>query len=415
MQNNHIFRKHLFTDLRPYVCIFEICDLKLFSDRYTWFEYKLECHRLEWCCRFCSHPPFTSESNFKSHMHARHDHFSTPSQLSALIPISKQPVDRVPATACVLCDWESILRDSNTDNPADETLVVTVEQFRRHLGSHMESLALFALPRNYEDEGKSGNTNEAARFAGSASSHQSFQEQRALSWHTDSSHEATQDDTVPDMGLELLSFSYMSPFISQSARPSLSPWSRSMLDCRPWAKKPFPRYGAAASQVFSAEGDLYFYGGLVDSHTIKGDFGVIMMMVTSTVSCVPIATSSEGPGSRFGAAAVLTEKLFIVFGGLTGVDEDEKLDNALYTFNTGKILVFYEDPYTNMRRYETTDEVARRLRTRWKIRSHHEHHPYQHCLFWRPEKRGWNIRSHHKRPFNQDCCFRGPEGRRLLQ
>jgi len=377
LQNDQTFRKHLFTDLRPYVCTFEQCDLKLFPDRHTWFEHELECHRLEWCCHLCSHPPFTSESDFRKHMHARHAHFTSSGQLSALLQISKQPVDRIPAAACDLCDWETILRNSDTSNQADDTLVVTVEQFRRHLGSHMETLALFALPRNYRDEGENANTNEAARFAQSASSHQSSLEQRPLSWPTESSHEATQDGTVPDVEIEPRPYSPMSPFmsplVSQSARPSLSPWSRSIPDCRPWTKNPFPRYGAAAPQVCSEEGDLYFHGGLVDRHAIRGDCGVIKMMGKS---CIPIATSSEGPGSRVGAAALLVEKLFLVFGGDTGVDEGEKLDNALYAFNTSKMPVLDEDPRTNISRQERMDKVARRLRTRGKIWSHREHYFY---------------------------------------
>lgn len=321
------------------MCTFEQCDVKLFPDRHTWFQHELECHRLEWSCHLCSHQSFTSESNLKSHVHIQHADFSTSSQLSALLQVSKQPMDRIPAAACVFCDWETTLRNSNTSNPADETLVVTVEQFRRHLGSHMEALALFALPRNYKDEGEGAESNEAAQPARSASSLPLSLKQRALSWHTDSSHEATQDRTVPDVELGTRSNPLVSPLVSQSGRPSLFQWSSRALDCRLWEKKPFPRYGAAAPQICSENGDLYFHGGLVDGHTVSGDFGYIEIRETPAISCYPIATSSGGPGPRAGAAALLAEQLFIVFGGDTRLNKGDDLDTALYAFDTSHELI----------------------------------------------------------------------------
>jgi hypothetical protein len=53
---------------------------------------------------------------------------------------------------CPFCtEWAEVLR---TTNPIAETesLVVTHEQFMKHVGNHMVDLALFALPRNLGDE-----------------------------------------------------------------------------------------------------------------------------------------------------------------------------------------------------------------------------------------------------------------------
>lgn len=98
-------------------------------------------------------------------MRARHSSISSSVQLYSLLEASKQAVDKMPAAACLLCDWETSLRDLNIGVATIDTLVVTLDQFRRHLGSHMEQFALFALPRSYSDEGANADSNEAAAAA----------------------------------------------------------------------------------------------------------------------------------------------------------------------------------------------------------------------------------------------------------
>ncbi|ORY05495.1 hypothetical protein BCR34DRAFT_543915 [Clohesyomyces aquaticus] len=44
MNKEDSWRKHALSDLRPYLCTFQNCDLKLFSDRHAWFEHEIE-HR----------------------------------------------------------------------------------------------------------------------------------------------------------------------------------------------------------------------------------------------------------------------------------------------------------------------------------------------------------------------------------
>ena len=192
-------RKHLFTDLRPYVCTFEECDLKLFADRHVWFEHELEYHRLEWCCRFCSHSPFQSQAGLKGHMLSRHPEFSSPIQLSPLLQASKQVVQSIAASACTFCDWESTLMEVQEEALQTETLVVTLEQFRRHVGSHMEQLALFALPRSFEDRDDNADSNEAAATANSHPASQNLSSHSTETWGTIGDHDTAVDPTIPDL------------------------------------------------------------------------------------------------------------------------------------------------------------------------------------------------------------------------
>ena len=144
-------RKHVFQDLKPYVCTFEECDLKIFADRSTWFSHELQAHYIEWCCPFCTHSPLQSLQSFEDHLQNRHAQKFIKEQLSALGATCQQSVEKISPHACPFCDeWFVKLKDANPDL-AGEMLVVTLTQFQHHVGTHMEQLALFALPKDHGD------------------------------------------------------------------------------------------------------------------------------------------------------------------------------------------------------------------------------------------------------------------------
>jgi hypothetical protein len=82
------------------------------------------------------------------------------SQLEAIVLESEEPVDKIPAAACKLCNqWENEIRSYSAvpgkpfrDEKTSKS--GSLSMFRKHLGRHMEQLALFALPiaKNREDE-----------------------------------------------------------------------------------------------------------------------------------------------------------------------------------------------------------------------------------------------------------------------
>ena len=123
----------------------------MFADRSTWFSHELQVHRVEWCCPFCTHSPLQSLVLFENHLQNHHAQKFIKEQLSALSTTCQQSVDKILPQACPFCDeWYVKLRDANPDL-AGETLVVTPAQFQHHVGSHMEQLALFALPKDHGD------------------------------------------------------------------------------------------------------------------------------------------------------------------------------------------------------------------------------------------------------------------------
>jgi len=119
----------------------------------------VQIHRREWTCPRCELGPFDNTESFQNHLIKIH---SSPSgsQLEALVLQSEEPVDKISPTACKLCDdWETNLLDSKHDlrrlflNDGHTVEPYgTLNQFRRHLGRHMEQLALFALPKSDGDE-----------------------------------------------------------------------------------------------------------------------------------------------------------------------------------------------------------------------------------------------------------------------
>lgn len=74
-------------------------------------------------------------------------------------------------------------------------------------------------------------------------------------------------------------------------------------------------------------------GGLINGSKVKGDLWMVEA-TPSSMTCFPVATTSEGPGPRVGHASLLVGNAFIVFGGDTKMDEGDMLDDTLYLLNT---------------------------------------------------------------------------------
>lgn len=146
----------------------------MFRSRNEWFARELQSHRREWGCPSCLET-FTDKTKFSVHLLNVHPSVVAGSQIDAIILQSEEPVDKIPASDCLLCDeWESNLLDPKQDSKRlflnkGETVEPcgTLGQFRRHLGRHsmhktpyclvisrhelmrrflVEQLALFALP-----------------------------------------------------------------------------------------------------------------------------------------------------------------------------------------------------------------------------------------------------------------------------
>jgi hypothetical protein len=147
-QKETFWQKHVYADLRPYVCTFAGCRTGLFTDQRKWFEHESR-HRMQWHCLLCHKHDIKSEGAFRAHI-LTHDDNITVDQLDTLSKAAQRPSNSYQASDCPFCrTWDEKLRQDSTRY---EQPTVTPNQFMKHVGSHMRQLALFALPREYTEE-----------------------------------------------------------------------------------------------------------------------------------------------------------------------------------------------------------------------------------------------------------------------
>jgi hypothetical protein len=146
------WKRHVFADLRSYVCTFPDCDAQLFGDINEWFRHEMQTHRVEYHCRFCNDNVFNKKDKFLRHVRNAHVAILDDADEESLLDISRKPVENIPAEDCPCCDdLASRLRvretpdDWSSNTGADKVIMsVTLTKFKRHLAAHMEQLSLFA-------------------------------------------------------------------------------------------------------------------------------------------------------------------------------------------------------------------------------------------------------------------------------
>jgi hypothetical protein len=167
-KNERVWRRHVFSDLRSYVCTFPECDAPYFSDINDWFRHEMQIHRVSYTCPFCQGKIFQHKERYLAHVRKQHPDMLEDGEQQAILDIARKPLDQVPAQDCPCCsDWVDRLNEraelagipSNTSN---HILTVVPTEFKRHLASHLERLALFAIPIDSAPEGDV-NSNAAIR------------------------------------------------------------------------------------------------------------------------------------------------------------------------------------------------------------------------------------------------------------
>lgn len=139
-------RKHVFKDLRPYVCTFRDClkSDRLFGSRHDWYNHEVEVHRREWFCNACTQP-FPTKALFEAHLRKYHFDLFTEAQLSAVTDRCERAIDPESEQTCPLCQ-EKYLRS----------------RLQSHLAHHMQQLALFTLPKAVGERHDGGRGSDGA-------------------------------------------------------------------------------------------------------------------------------------------------------------------------------------------------------------------------------------------------------------
>lgn len=149
-KSERTWRKHVFSDLRPYVCTFPDCDAPYFGDINQWFQHEMMLHRVAYKCFLCPNTVFYREDKHLSHLQREHAEMLDDSEEQLGKNLARKPLDQIPASDCPCCsDWGDRLKERiiNTSGPApNDNLAVVPTVFKRHLAGHLEQLALFAVP-----------------------------------------------------------------------------------------------------------------------------------------------------------------------------------------------------------------------------------------------------------------------------
>ncbi|EEU42727.1 uncharacterized protein NECHADRAFT_84262 [Fusarium vanettenii 77-13-4] len=129
-------RRHVFADLQPYICTSENCTLGPFPSRHEWFNHELESHRKQWHCTKCRDSRFTSTSRLREHFDSSHRGAFNDTQWPFILKACERSLGTFKPHSCPFCfSW---------DPPENEAY--NIQEFGRHLGSHLQQLALTALP-----------------------------------------------------------------------------------------------------------------------------------------------------------------------------------------------------------------------------------------------------------------------------
>jgi hypothetical protein len=157
-KNERVWRKHVFSDLRSYVCTYPKCDAPYFGDINEWFQHEMTFHRVAYKCFLCPNAIFYEEAKYISHLKQKHVEMLEDGEDQSGRDLARNPLTQIPASDCPCCfDWVDRLRDRAVQqygSATDDILVVVPTVFKRHLAGHLEQLALFAVPVSVVTDGE---------------------------------------------------------------------------------------------------------------------------------------------------------------------------------------------------------------------------------------------------------------------
>ncbi|KAK1780353.1 hypothetical protein QBC45DRAFT_485207 [Copromyces sp. CBS 386.78] len=174
-RSERAWQYHAYRDLKAYVCTVggSECDDMLFGDRTSWFNHELEQHRCGYTCLLCGPGQGQTKmtaTQLRTHILAKHGKFER-DQLDHFADAGREIITHIKAKDCPFCDeWtDRILKRADhrhTTNSPDE---VNIRRFRKHVATHLEQLAIFALgPREVDEDEVSGPGSRSASSTGSA-------------------------------------------------------------------------------------------------------------------------------------------------------------------------------------------------------------------------------------------------------
>ncbi|RPA83847.1 hypothetical protein BJ508DRAFT_304371 [Ascobolus immersus RN42] len=127
--------------------------LDTFHSQQDWFDHELISHRSQWACAKCGGLSRTSDA-FKTHIfqcqfqNSEKEFAASFESISAILEQSKRPVREIEAKSCPFCHDDAWTLDDSLNGD----IYVSIDDFRKHVGQHMQEVSLFSLPRLLEGD-----------------------------------------------------------------------------------------------------------------------------------------------------------------------------------------------------------------------------------------------------------------------
>ncbi|KLO83340.1 Uncharacterized protein LW93_15010 [Fusarium fujikuroi] len=153
------WKRHVFGDLRPYTCLFSRCAESNtdFDRRHRWQLHVSQYHWRTWSCPFNCGSTFQSGVELRDHIRHKHLPNASDEHLSTVVARGEVSVSSDVTQECPLC----------------RRAISGLKSYIKHVGRHLEQLALFALPsigdEQLEDDVDSGEQNDEASEVGAIS------------------------------------------------------------------------------------------------------------------------------------------------------------------------------------------------------------------------------------------------------
>lgn len=130
---NSTHRRHVFSDLRPYVCLEKACETphEEYSRRHVWFDHLAQAHWRVWSCPFNCDDVMNSADALEIHLVESHSQNLHGSNIKTLLQMGGRKVTDISDATCPLC----------------QKTMRSAKQYMKHVGRHQEDLGLFALPK----------------------------------------------------------------------------------------------------------------------------------------------------------------------------------------------------------------------------------------------------------------------------
>lgn len=132
----------------------------MFDSFKAWRSHELDRHRRQWVCQLCG-TVCQDRSDTLTHLKSRHRHDLNDCQIDIIVEASSHYPETIHAKDCPFCDFPEASRQQKPETSSQEARV-NARRFMKHVGRHLEQLALFVMPQP-EVESDGGLGSNAAR------------------------------------------------------------------------------------------------------------------------------------------------------------------------------------------------------------------------------------------------------------